>query len=195
MFTDEELKALEKEEWEHHCALRRAGEVLCEDFKAARGEAARYRVILSFAARQDNPLEAKPDMDKIPCVAEVEAPPFFRVCCEELTKEGLLRFEEREACYDFEKNKHGMAYFFLGLTYKGRMELGRLEREQEEFQTRNRRWCVRIFWISLGALISTLIATVFPRLANKLLNRWFSPEVHQVEVVKLPASSVGAPGK
>lgn len=99
------------------------------------------------------------------------------------------------------------------ITYKGRMELARLEREEAERLAEERRkveqerlrfeierarkwrWCVRLLWILLGTLVSTLIATVLPRLANKFLDRWLSPEVHQVEVVNLPADGVDAPGK
>lgn len=195
MCIGEKLEAWAKKEWMRLGTLRRAGEALCDDFRGARDEATRYRVILSFAARQDNPFGTRPDTDEMPCVAEVEAPPFFRVCCEELTKEGLLRFEKREACYDLEKNKYGIAYFLLGLTYKGRMELVRLEREQKELKARKWRWIAPALTFAAGVIFSTIVSILLPRLTNTLLDRWLSPEVHQVEAVNLPADGVDAPGK
>lgn len=163
MCIGEKLEAWAKKEWMRLGTLRRAGEALCDDFRGARDEATRYRVILSFAARQDNPFWTRPDTDEMPCVAEVEAPPFFRVCCEELTKEGLLRFEKREACYDLEKNKYGIAYFLLGLTYKGRMELARLEQEiylqSWKYKLKNVGWQSLTFIV--GALVSAFIGYLF----------------------------------
>ena len=112
----------------------------------------------------------------------------LRVAANELAAEGFLE------CF-IPEIRPG---YFLGtwrLTYLGYMELARLEREQKELKARKWRWCVRLLWILLGALVSTLIATVLPRLANTLLDRWLSPEVHQVEVVKFPADGVDAPEK
>lgn len=164
MFTNEELRNWESEEHSRLNELRRAGDWLCKAFAKAKNGDDRYRILLDFAARQDNPPEAKPNEEKMPCVAEEEAPPLFRVCCEELEQAGLLQVRRKEAFYRFpDMSKTGIAIFILGLTYKGRMELARLERERREAS-----WWHRIkacLWTAIcftaGALVSAFIGWLF----------------------------------
>lgn len=164
MVTAEELRNWELEECSRLDGLRLSGDFLCELFKKAKDDDARYRTLLDFASRQDNAPDAEPTEEEMPCVAEECAPSLFRVCCEELERAGLLRTRRKEAFYRFpDMSRCGVAIFILGLTYRGRLELARLEREAYQ-----RSWRFRlkeIAWNSLtfvvGAVVSAAIAWLF----------------------------------
>lgn len=147
----------------------------------------RYLLMLEVAGRQTA------DQAPLRFYAKKEEGLLFNVIFE-LSDAGLIKSKAyREHGKTISDVRDCVAVF--GITYRGRMELARLEREEKELEARKWRWGVRIFWISLGALISTLIATVLPRLANKALDCLMSPEVHQVEVITFPAEGVAVPGK
>lgn len=102
----------------------------------------------------------------------------------ELSEEGFIHIGH----YDDERGD----FLQIGyITYKGRMELARLEREEKELRDRKWRWLIPLGSFILGSLLTAIM----PRVANKLLDGWLSPEVHQVEVIKLPAEGVAEPGK
>lgn len=112
----------------------------------------------------------------------------LRVAANELAAEGFLE------CF-IPEIRPG---YFLGtwrLTYLGYMELARLEREQKELKARKWRWIAPALTFAAGVIFSTIVSILLPRLTNTLLDRWLSPEVHQVEAVNLPADGVDALGK
>ena len=164
MDVSEKLLDWQLEECSRLDGLRQAGDQLREVFAKARDGNERYRILLDFASRQDNTPDAEPNEEEMPCVAEEGAPPLFRVCCEELEQAGLLQVRRKEAFYRFpDMSKTGIAIFILGLTYKGRMELARLERERREAS-----WWHRIkacLWTAIcftaGALVSAFIGWLF----------------------------------
>lgn len=195
MFTDEELRNWESEEHSRLNELRRAGDWLCKAFAKAKNGDEQYRILLDFAARQDNPPEAKPNEKEMPCVSEEGVPPFFLACCRELGEAGLIRWNRKEAFYRYpDMSKTGVAIFILGITYKGRLELARLKREEEQRKENARlllearrakwiRWVVPMLTFSLGVIFSTLVSILFPRLLGQLLDRWFGEEVRKVAIV------------
>lgn len=106
----------------------------------------------------------------------------------ELSEEGFIHIRH----YDDERGEFLQIDY---ITYKGRMELARLEREQKELKARKWRWIAPALTFAAGVIFSTIVSILLPRLTNTLLDRWLSPEVHQVEAVNLPADGVDAPGK
>lgn len=78
MVTAEELRNWELEECSRLDGLRLSGDFLCELFKKAKDDDARYRTLLDFASRQDNAPDAEPTEEEMPCVAEECAPSLFR---------------------------------------------------------------------------------------------------------------------
>lgn len=164
MFTDEELRNWESEEHSRLNELRRAGDWLRKAFAKAKNGDEQYRILLDFAAQQDNPPEAKLNEEKMPCVAEEGAPPYFLACCRELGEAGLMRWDRKEAFYRYpDMSKTGVAIFILGITYKGRLELARLERERREASWRHRLkaglWTA--FCFTAGSLVSAFIGWLF----------------------------------
>lgn len=160
MFTDEEWRNCEATECSRLNELRQAGDLLCKVFAKANDDEERCRLLLEFASRQDNALDAEPQEDEMPCVAEESAPPLFRVCCEELAQAGLLRMRRKETFYRYpDMGKIGVAIFILGLTYKGRLELARLNREANQ-----RSWHHKLKWfltLILGAVIPEFVRKLF----------------------------------
>ena len=112
----------------------------------------------------------------------------------ELINRGLIRYKGRQSGRILEPSEIDRGNI-TGLTYSGRMELARLEREQKELKARKWRWIAPALTFAAGVIFSTIVSILLPRLTNTLLDRWLSPEVHQVEAVKLPADGVDAPGK
>lgn len=87
------------------------------------------------------------------------------------------------------------------ITYKGRMELARLEREEAERLAEERRkvenerlrleierarkwrWVAPATTFAIGVIFSTVVAILFPRLLGHLLDRYFGEEVQKVSIV------------
>ncbi len=120
---------------------------------------------------------------------DFQYPTGFRNHATELANSELVAIFPR--LQSIPQSEQPVLYYDFLITYKGRMELARLEREQKELKARKWRWIIPLGSFILGSLLTAIM----PRLANKLLDSLMSPDVHQVEVVKLPAGSVGASGK
>lgn len=153
----------------------------CEEFERASDGPQRYLALLRLFASThmddpENPIFS-PDF---------QFPIGFRDYATELANSGLVTIIPRQQ--DIQQSKSTALYYDFLITYKGRMELARLDREQKELKDRKWRWLIPLGSFILGSLLTAIM----PRLANKLLDWWLSPEVHQVEVIKLPVDSVDA---
>lgn len=124
-----------------------------------------YLVLLRFATKIANVSEDKSNESILPCIAEGVVPPLLLNCCRELERAGLLSLQRRETYYEYPdvESGYGVVTVITGITYSGRLELARLEREAYQ-----RSWRFRlkeIAWNSLtfvvGAVVSAAIAWLF----------------------------------
>ena len=162
-------------QWEHDelsdiNRLKRERDVLCEHFANAKTWDGKYRIILSFAARQDSPRSHHEQLAeaRLTCIPETEIPPLFRVCCEELRDAGMLRFtREERSPYFPEDPTTTIVGIIHGTTYQGRLELARLKRE---IYQRSWRYKLKsLSWLLLPAIVGAVLSPFIAWLYNRLL--------------------------
>lgn len=131
-------------------------------FPKAKNETTRYLLILHLASTVSSPREGIIFLPK-------EYPQFFWTHCRELEKEALLLGEPFDKMIQVSQGDNkskiieGPGYSLRGITYKGRLELARLERERREASWRHRLkeglWTA--FCFTAGSLVSAFIGWLF----------------------------------